>query len=57
MNGAERDETGVVLTPEQQRRRRNRSVALGLLLFGFVVLFYVVTVHKLGANLLSGSGA
>lgn len=43
---------GVVLTPEQQRRRRARSVALALVLGFLVVLFYVVTIVKLGPNVL-----
>lgn len=51
---AEPPRTGVVLTPEQTKRRRARSVALGLTLFALVVLFYVVTVYKLGANLIGG---
>ena len=45
-------DAGIVLTDEQRRRRRKRSVALGLVLFGLCVLFYVVTVYKLGANVL-----
>ncbi len=32
------------LTPEQARRRRRRSVALGLALAGLAVLFYVMAV-------------
>ncbi len=50
MNQLDGEDAGLVLTKEQQRRRRARSVALGLALFGMVVLFYVVTVYKLGAN-------
>jgi hypothetical protein len=41
---------GIVLTEEQKRRRRSRSVALGLVLGALVVLFYVVTVFKMGGN-------
>lgn len=36
------------LTDEEQRRRRRRSVALGLILAGLVLLFYLVTIIKLG---------
>lgn len=42
------------LTPEQQQaadlaaRRRRRSIALGLVLVGLVVIFYVLTIIKLG---------
>jgi len=38
----------VVLTPEQAKSRRARNVAIGLAIFGFIVLFYVVTIVKLG---------
>jgi hypothetical protein len=41
-------ERGVVLTEEQKRRRRARSVAIALVLGGLVVLFYVITIAKLG---------
>jgi hypothetical protein len=47
------DRNGIVLTPEQQRRRRARSVALGLVLAGLVLLFYVVTIAKLGPGVLN----
>ncbi|GGF69498.1 hypothetical protein GCM10007301_31460 [Azorhizobium oxalatiphilum] len=39
---------GVVLTPEQVRRRRARSVAIASVLGFLVLLFYVVTIVKLG---------
>ncbi len=39
---------GVRLTPEQEKRRRQRNVAIGLAVAFFVVLFYVVTIVKLG---------
>lgn len=44
---------GVVLTDEEAKRRRSRSVALGLVLGGLVLLFFVVTVAKLGGNVLN----
>jgi hypothetical protein len=47
---ADEEPKGVVLTEEQKRRRRSRSVALGLVLGVLVVLFYVVTVFKMGGN-------
>ncbi|MFC7051773.1 hypothetical protein ACFQI3_03630 [Hansschlegelia quercus] len=47
---ADEEPRGVVLTDEQKRRRRSRSVALGLVLGALVVLFYVVTVFKMGGN-------
>jgi hypothetical protein len=41
-------------TPEQDAlflaRRRRRSIALGLVLAGIVVIFYVLTIVKLGPN-------
>jgi hypothetical protein len=42
------DETGIVLTEEQKRRRRMRSIAIGLALGGLVVLFYLMTIVKFG---------
>lgn len=36
----------VELTPEEQRRRKRRSLAVGLALAALVVLFYIVTVVK-----------
>lgn len=39
---------GVVLTPEQLRRRRARSIAIASVLGFMVILFYVVTIVKLG---------
>jgi len=44
-------ENGIRLTEEEQKRRRNRSVALGLVLGALVVLFFWVTVAKIGANI------
>ena len=43
-------EDGIVLTPEQQRSRRNRNIAIGLAIAFFVLLFYVVTIAKLGGH-------
>ncbi|TCT09948.1 hypothetical protein EDC22_106143 [Tepidamorphus gemmatus] len=45
-------EDGIVLTEEQQRRRRRRSVAIGLALAGLVILFYLVTLVRLGPGVL-----
>lgn len=41
-------EDRVTLTPEEKAARRRRSVAIGLFLVGLVVIFYVVTIAKLG---------
>ncbi|MFG1357402.1 hypothetical protein [Xanthobacter pseudotagetidis] len=47
------DEEGVVLTPEQVRRRRARNVAIATVLGFLAILFYVVTIVKLGPNVLN----
>lgn len=41
---------GVVLNDEQKRRRRARSIAIASVLGFLVLLFYVVTIVKLGPN-------
>ncbi|HEV2574824.1 hypothetical protein [Methylocella sp. CPCC 101449] len=43
--------TGIRLTPEQQKRRRARNLALGLTIGFFALLFYVITWAKLGAGM------
>ncbi|MCB5175336.1 MULTISPECIES: hypothetical protein [Microvirga] len=40
------------LTPEEQKRRRKRSLALALTLGALVALFYVVTIVKIGPQIL-----
>jgi hypothetical protein len=45
-------EQGIVLTDEQKRRRRSRSVAIALALGALVLLFYAVTIIKLGPGVL-----
>lgn len=42
----QQDDEGIVLSPEQKRARRSRSVALALLLAALVILFYVITLVK-----------
>ena len=49
---ADPNETGIVLTEDQKRRRRQRSIAIAVALGFLVVLFYVITVVKLGAPVL-----
>ncbi|MBB4122214.1 hypothetical protein [Martelella radicis] len=39
----------VKLTDKQKKARRGRNVALGVVLFGLVVLFYVITMVKFGS--------
>ena len=41
----------VALTDAQRRSRRNRSLALGVVLAALVALFYVATLAKLGGDL------
>jgi predicted nucleic acid-binding Zn ribbon protein len=45
-------EKGIVLSEEQKRRRRARSIAIALALGALVLLFYVVTIVKLGPGVL-----
>jgi hypothetical protein len=40
------DETGIVLTAEQKRRRRARNIAIAVSLGILAVLFYLVTLVK-----------
>jgi hypothetical protein len=42
----------VALTPAQQKSRRARNTAIGLALGLFALLFYVVTIVKLGPGVL-----
>jgi hypothetical protein len=41
-----------LLTEEEQKRRRRRSLAIALTLGALVLLFYAVTIAKLGPNVL-----
>ncbi|WP_321499168.1 hypothetical protein [Breoghania sp.] len=52
----ETSDSGIRLTPEQVQRRRTRSIAIGVSLAALVVLFYVVTMAKMGLNLESAGG-
>ncbi len=38
--------TGIVLTPEEKKRQRQRNVAIALALLGLCALFWVVTLVK-----------
>jgi len=42
----EDQETGIVLTPEQKRRQRGRSIAIAVALGVLVAIFYAVTLVK-----------
>jgi archaellum biogenesis protein FlaJ (TadC family) len=38
------------LTPEQEKRRRQRSIAIALALVALIVIFYALTLVRLGPN-------
>jgi hypothetical protein len=40
------------LSPDDLRRRRSRSIALAVTLAALAILFYVVTIAKLGPQIL-----
>ncbi|MDK4705393.1 hypothetical protein PH562_24325 [Rhizobium sp. CNPSo 4062] len=40
----------VKLTEVQKKSRRGRNIALGLVLAGLVVLFYAITIIKVGSG-------
>jgi hypothetical protein len=42
------DNDGIMLSEEDKRRRRARSVALAFALAGLAVMFFVITIVKLG---------
>lgn len=49
---ADDEKNGIVLTEDQKRRRRARSIAIALSLGALVLLFYIVTMVKLGPGVL-----
>ena len=42
----------MTLTPEQEKSRRQRNIAIGLVVGALVVIFYAVTIVKLGPGVL-----
>ena len=40
------------LTPEQAKSRRARNIAIALIVAALVVIFYAITIVKLGPNVL-----
>jgi hypothetical protein len=52
MSNDNKTPNGIVLTPEQLKSRRQRNVAIGLAVGFFVLLFYVVTIAKLGPGVM-----
>ena len=40
----------MTMTAQQAKSRRARNIAIGLMIFGLVILFYVITIVKLGSK-------
>jgi hypothetical protein len=53
MSDIQKPEPGIRLTEQQLRARRNRSIAIALALGAFVVVIFLVTLVKLGGNVLT----
>jgi hypothetical protein len=53
MNEVQKPEEGIKLTEQQLRARRARSIAIALALGAFVIVIFVVTLVKLGGNVLT----
>lgn len=49
----EPEKDSVKLTEEQIRRRKSRSIAIALALGALVALFYVVTIVKMGPEIMN----
>jgi hypothetical protein len=45
--------TGIRLTEQQLRARRGRSIAIALALGAFVIIVFLVTIVRLGGNVLT----
>lgn len=41
------------MTEEEMKKRKRRSIVIGLVLAAFVVLFYAITIIRLGENVLN----
>jgi len=50
LEAAEDEEAPVVLTDEAKRRQRLRSLAIAWGLFALALMFFLVTIVRLGAN-------
>jgi hypothetical protein len=53
MSDAQKPEEGIRLTEQQLRAQRHRSIAIALALGAFVIVIFVVTLVKLGGNVLT----
>lgn len=45
---------GLQLNEQQKKAQRSRSIALGIALAAFVVIVYIATFAKMGANMSAG---
>lgn len=52
MSPTNKEMEGITLTPEQLKSRRQRNIAIGLAVGFFVLLFYAVTIAKLGPGVI-----
>jgi hypothetical protein len=53
MDEVTKQPTGIRLTAQQLRARRARSIAIALALGAFVVVVFLVTIVRLGSNVLT----
>ena len=51
-NGAPQNDNRNPLSPQDAKRRRSRSIAIALALGALVLLFYVITIAKMGPQVL-----
>jgi len=51
--GSEPTPQGIRLTEQQLRARRSRSIAIALALGAFVIIVFLVTIVRLGGNVLT----
>ena len=47
------EDRGPALSPEELKRRRSRSIAIAVALAALALLFYVVTIAKMGPQVLN----
>ncbi|MBS7695759.1 MULTISPECIES: hypothetical protein [unclassified Chelatococcus] len=48
-----KEDQGIVLSAAETRRRRTRNIAIALTLGALVILFYVMTLARLGSNVMN----
>jgi hypothetical protein len=53
MSAPDEKDQGVKLTVEEQARRAKRNKAIGLAVAGLCLLFYLITVFKMGPAILN----